>query len=56
VRLAGCAKNVVFAPGDRICVEGTHASGSSCARKARERRHLRPAPGRRCWRRATPAT
>jgi CRP-like cAMP-binding protein len=34
-RLAGCAKNVVFAPGDRICVEGTHASGFFAIRTGR---------------------
>ncbi len=34
-RLAGCAKNVVFAPGDRICVEGTHASGFFALRAGR---------------------
>ena len=35
VRLAGCAKNVVFAAGDRICVEGTHASGFFALRSGR---------------------
>ena len=34
-RLAGCAKNVHFAPGERICVEGTHASGFFAVRSGR---------------------
>jgi len=34
-RLAGCAKNVVFAPDERICVEGTHASGFFAIRGGR---------------------